>query len=931
MTVKLSNIINYFHDCYLADNRSISIMNFLKPKVAHKINFEQEELINGKYPIVPIPNEQAEQLLKNAKLFEKEKELVHGSLFVCGTYIDFQGKLQSLCTPLFYHTIRIEKKDDFFFTRIDLKSRRLNYPLLQLLASNDDHDGFKDILLKALPNDTFDFQSISLLAKLFQKHYPHIETTELLGYPKNLSLNQLKYRLRKLKETKNEYQIVPFSAMGIVDKSARTRGVLNELKQLGTITDFSLPLSFLFESSKKSLPEIGKEIQGYVPTILSKAQKNLVLSAANHPTTLIVGPPGTGKTYTISAIALEHMSRGESVLIASRTDEAVDVVAEKINTQLGFEHCIIRGGRKRKHITKVRRFIKSLLLSAFPMRFLHKEFNEHNGFDDLSKLRDALKSLHRQLQKLKIETNKLEGAYDKILGGEKEKSAFLSQKEPKLWDNLKTLWLELENKLAFQGPLDYLITKIMGNDTRSVKKTKEFLKWNYVLNLLLVIQRNWSDFNEFYKALNTHSDTERVAIFEKINFDSILKAFPIWLINLSEIKDKVPLQKELFDVVIIDEATQCDIASCIPAMQRAKRVVFAGDPSQLRHISFLSKDIQFRTQQKLELQAVDTFLLNYRDHSILDLAIHSLQSRSQVAMLDEHYRSLPQIIGFSNQEFYNNELRLMTHKPGRDEQSLFFIATNGKREGNGVNTVEAENLLEDVIDLVRNEAQLDPKLVSSIGILSPFRSQVDHLSQALLHKFNIETLDRHKFKVGTPYAFQGEERDIMYLSMVVDGTTHHSTKQHLNKPDVFNVSITRARHRQYIYYSGSPNDHKPESLFRKYYAYGSRSKSTSYKGKVPAHDVFLKQVQASLPKVAYDKIWEGYKIADITLDLLLRTKSGYYAIDLIGYPGDFVHALSVERIRILNRAQIKIFPVSFVDWYFDQVTVLANIAAFLKT
>ncbi len=930
MTGKLPNIITYFHDCYLADNRSISIMNFLKPKVAHKIFFEQEELINGKYPIVPIPQEQAAQLLKNATLFEKEKELVHGSLFVCGTYIDFKGKLQSLCAPLLYHNVSIEEKDGFFFARIDLKSRRLNYPLLQLLANNEDHDGFNELLLKELPNGPFEFQHIGQLASFFQKHYPQIETTELLGYPKNLSLSQLKYRLRKLKETTDAYQIVPFSAMGIVDKSVQTRGVLNELKQLGGLTNFSSPLSYLFENSKTSLSKLDKELRGYVPTILSKAQQRLLVSAANHPTTLIVGPPGTGKTYTIAAIALEHMSRGESVLIASRTDEAVDVVAEKINTQLGFEHCIIRGGRKRKHVTKVRRFIKSLLHSASPMRFLHKEFNEHNGFDDPSKLRDAIDSFVRQLQKLKTNTAKLEGAYDKMLVGEKEKSGFLSQKERKFWDNLKTLWLELGSKLAFQEPLHELVAKIMGNDTQSVKKTKEFLKWYYIFNLLRVIQRYWSDFNEFYRALNTSNDTERIAIFNKINFGVILKAFPIWLINLSEIKDKVPLQKELFDVVIIDEATQCDIASCIPAIQRAKRVVFAGDPSQLRHISFLSKGIQFRIQQQLDLQSVDPFLLDYRDHSILDLAIHSLQSRSQVAMLDEHYRSLPQIIGFSNQEFYNNELRLMTHKPGLEEQSLFFVATEGKREGNGANPIEAKQVLDDVVHLVDTESALEPELVSSIGILSPFRNQVEHISQTLLHHFDIETLDRHKFKVGTPYAFQGEERDIMYLSMVVDGKTHSAAQHHLNKADVFNVSITRARHSQYIYYSGSPNDHRPDSLFQKYYAYGKRNTSKSYNGKVPARDVFLKKVQASLPKGAYEKLWEGYKIADITLDLLLQTKSGYYAIDLIGYPGDFVHALSVERIRILNRAQIKVFPVSFADWYFDQDTVLGHITAFLK-
>src|SRR5262249_36054048 len=162
-----------------------------------------------------------------------------------------------------------------------------------------------------------------------------------------------------------------------------------------------------------------------------------------------------------------------------------------------------------------------------------------------------------------------------------------------------------------------------------------------------------------------------------------------------------PLKIGLFDLAIIDEATQCDIASCLPILQRARRVVISGDPNQLRHISFLPRSRQAELLARHEIPATEEQRLDYREKSILDFVNDALTSQDQVIFLDEHYRSSPPIIQFSNQRFYAGGLRVMTEKPGitfRD--SLVLSHDEGRRNREGVNAEEAKRLIADCLQQI---------------------------------------------------------------------------------------------------------------------------------------------------------------------------------------------------------------------------------------
>ena len=99
-------------------------------------------------------------------------------------------------------------------------------------------------------------------------------------------------------------------------------------------------------------------------------------------------------------------------------------------------------------------------------------------------------------------------------------------------------------------------------------------------------------------------------------------------------------------------------------------------------------------------------------------------------------------------------------------------------------------------------------------------------------KLSLKEIEKHKIRIGTPYSFQGDERDIVYLSLVVDDNTHHSSFIHINKEDVFNVMITRARIEQNVFYSCSINKLKADSILRIYL-----EKLSSVEN--PNHNVYL--------------------------------------------------------------------------------------------
>lgn len=276
------------------------------------------------------------------------------------------------------------------------------------------------------------------------------------------------------------------------------------------------------------------------------------------------------------------------------------------------------------------------------------------------------------------------------------------------------------------------------------------------------------------------------------------KFLPCWAVTSLSAKGRIPFLPGIFDLLIIDEASQCDIASILPLLYRSKRAVIIGDPMQLSHISSLTKKQDDNLIQKYGID-LDW---SYSSSSLYDIASTLVESR-HIVHLRDHHRCHENIIGFSNTEFYNNKLRVATsyRKLKQDKNISLGIQWNdvaGKvispRSGSAYNDAEMNAVL-DYLDWLD---QVDYN--GTIGVVTPFRLQAEKIQKAIEGHSKLNPMFlKSNLLIDTVHKFQGDERDLIIFSSVVSkGMTIGATEFLKNTGNLFNVAITRARSVLYV-------------------------------------------------------------------------------------------------------------------------------------
>lgn len=907
----LPHIAAYYRACYQADFRAVHLLNFLSKKVEHPHFLEDADLLTGQFQQVPVNSEWAAKVEAYLDIYGKEKALYACAFFLIGKS-GILGRNRRVCAPLLIYPLDINQEDGVYYLKADITNPTLNPAVVETLNRSDNNaSSTQEALARHLPFGPLTFDACFALEHALTELFPNVEISTLAEFPGLVGEEALKALQKK---SGGGFQLVSSIGLGVVDKGKGARGVLNELEMLANGKDWSRPLRSLFsETNRIATPPAKQKI--WAPAVLSQAQEEVIQNAYHYPLSLVIGPPGTGKTFTIASLAVDLISKGKSVLIASRNNQAVKVVAEKIEADLGLPEIVVKatsGNYRRSVRDRLQEWYRGIGLEDY--RAADVETARHEAA-----LRDQ--QIRQQVVQLKKWEKKI-NSWGKLAAADNDT----------FWSGLKKRLIR--NRLQRKTPFWQSVLQLEHLFWIRRKFMIEFLRINFFHRLGQVLKNQRQAVRKLIAALTARTGNKQANLFDEMDLSVILKCLPIWITTTAEVHRMLPAYTEMFDVVIIDEASQCDIASALPVLQRAKRAVIVGDPKQLRHLSFVSRRRLRIYREQFGLEKVPSHWLDYRERSLLDLVADQVASQDQVKLLDEHFRSLPDIIAFSNRHFYRNQLRVMTATPENSyKQNIHLHILNGQRRPNGANPEEVKAILEKIRDIIQREAALDPHLCQSIGVLSPFRAQVEALQETIAKNFSSPQLQRHRLLIGSPFAFQGEERDVMLLSFAAHPESPAGVWNYLNREDIFNVSITRARVEQHLFLSGAPEKYPDGNMLRAYLDFLSfrQKRPELASGKNRLSDRFMQEMFDQLQDWNMDQVYTHYSIGGIELDLVVVNNGRTLGIDLMGYPGPTVDWIPVEQLKILSRVGVSVFMLPYVNWKFQPEESRAALKKFLET
>ena len=297
------------------------------------------------------------------------------------------------------------------------------------------------------------------------------------------------------------------------------------------------------------------------------------------------------------------------------------------------------------------------------------------------------------------------------------------------------------------------------------------------------------------------------------------KVVPAWIMPLNKVFDTLNPVENKFDIIIIDEASQSDISSLI-LLYMAKKIIIVGDDKQVSPSDVgvnIDKINMFR-RKYIKGKVVNDDLYGIR------ASLYSIVSTTfQPISLREHFRSVPEIIGYSNRTSYDNQIL-----PLRDSNSTILkpaiidYKVNGKRdEKSKINRVEAET----IVSLIEACLAMKEYKNSTFGVISLLGDEQAELIQDLIVKRIPATeIENHKILCGNSASFQGDERDIMFISLVDSSEENKSLR--LVGEGVegairkrYNVAISRAKDQLWIVHSIDKNNLKEGDLRKELFEY----------------------------------------------------------------------------------------------------------------
>lgn len=409
-------------------------------------------------------------------------------------------------------------------------------------------------------------------------------------------------------------------------------------------------------------------------------------------------------------------------------------------------------------------------------------------------------------------------------------------------------------------------------------------------------------------------------------------AVPCWIMSHARVSESIPPDIGAFDLVIVDEASQSDLWA-LPSILRGKRILVVGDHKQV------SPDAGFISAQRIQ-SLRDRFLADqpYGVEMTPEKSLYDLAGRvfaAEQVMLREHFRCVPPIITYSNQTFYDDQIqpiRIPKASERIDPPLVDIFVPAGHRNAHDRNEQEAEAIAAEIEAILANKALVG----RTIGVVSLLgMEQAKYIDSVVRTRFDNTELVHRRFACGDARTFQGSERDIMFLSMVVDRENCKALSGNTFEQR-FNVAASRARDRMYLVRSVQSRDLSEKDLRLTLLSYFNRPMVVDNDDA----DGLIELCESGFERDVYSMlVAKGYRV-------IPQVKMGQYRIDMVvegaddarlalECDGDEFHGpdrwqQDMLRQRVLERAGWTFWRCFASTWTLRKEEVFAELCAKLK-
>ncbi|MBQ9070190.1 MAG: AAA family ATPase [Clostridia bacterium] len=495
-------------------------------------------------------------------------------------------------------------------------------------------------------------------------------------------------------------------------------------------------------------------------------QMRVLYNAMKYPVTYVQGPPGTGKTQTIINVVLSAFYNNKTMLICSSNNKPVDGIVEKLKFSykgdtINFPY--LRLG----NIEDVKKATTRILeLYNYVMTTSKQAKN-----DMLEKIKVTSDNKNEKLiELLNIQEKRVE--IENYLDNAQRFIDSFADNHSKILDVLKKRANELKEELA-------KLPEISNDEVTSLfvplQENYQLSQFLFFKSLQYIEKLKRDKYKPLIDICSVKEDDERATCFNAWiqnddNMKMLSEAFPVvFSTNISS--RRLGTANFMFDLVIMDEAGQCNVATALIPIARASSLLLVGDPNQLKPVITIEDQTNIELMDKYNVPKK----YNYKNHSVLDIMLEN-DNISKYILLKYHYRCGKKIIGFSNQRYYNNSLNLSSVS-SIGELELIDIKNKNVKQKN-----EAFEEANEIVNYIERNKLTD------VFIITPFVNQKE-LITSLLKQKGIEDVG-----CGTVHSAQGAEKGTIILSTALSTKTSKRTFEWLkNNQELINVAVTRAK------------------------------------------------------------------------------------------------------------------------------------------